>query len=75
MQDVRVQKEADTALDHHLLLARIKMKLEKIEIKRSTRTRYNMDFLKDTEVTETFRPTLINKYEALCSGVYGNRDL
>ena len=57
MQDVRVQRRADATSDHHLL--------KKGEIKRSTRTRYNVDFLMDREVTETFRLKISNKYEAL----------
>ena len=65
MQDVRVQRGADAASDHHLVLARIKMKLKKREIKRSTRTLYNVDFLKDRVTTETFRLTVRNKYEAI----------
>ncbi|KAK2179617.1 hypothetical protein NP493_480g03044 [Ridgeia piscesae] len=65
MQDVRVQRVADAASDHHLVLARMKMKLKKREVKKSTRTPYNMDFLKDRLTTETFRLTVRNKYEAL----------
>ena len=65
MQDVRVQRGADAASDHHLVLARMKMKLRKREVKRSTRTQYNVDFLKDRLTTETFRLTVRNKYEAL----------
>ena len=65
MQDVRVQRGADAAPDHHLVLARMKMKLKKREVKRSTRTQYNVDFLQDRVTTETFRLTVKNKYEAL----------
>ena len=73
MQDVRTQRGADTASDHHLLLARMKLKKKKKkrerererERERSTRTRYEVDVLKDREVTETFRLTISNKYEAL----------
>ena len=46
MQDVRVQRGADAASDHHLVLARMKTKLKKREATRSTRTQYNVDFLK-----------------------------
>ena len=65
MQDVRVQRGADAASDHHLVLARMKMKLKKREVKRSTITQYNVDFLKDSVVTETFRLTVRNKCESL----------
>ena len=73
MQDIRVQRGADTDSYHHLLLARMKLKLKKREIKRSTRTKYNVDFLKDREVTETFRLTINNKYEAL-QGLLGEEN-
>ena len=42
LQDVRVQRGADAASDHHLVLARMKTKLKKRESKRSTRTQYNV---------------------------------
>ena len=60
-----VQRGADAASDHHLVLARMKMKLKKRYVKRSTRTQYNVDFLKDRATTETFRLTVKNKYEVL----------
>ncbi|KAK2176630.1 hypothetical protein NP493_650g00027 [Ridgeia piscesae] len=63
--DVQQRRGADAASDHHLVLARMKMKLKKREVKRSTRTQYNVDFLKDRVTTETFRLTVRNKYEAL----------
>ena len=75
MQDVRVQRGGDTASDHHLVLARMKMKLKKREAKRSTRTQYNVDFLKDRLTTETFRLTMRNKYEALQYLLDGNMDI
>ena len=65
MQDVRVQRGADAASDHHLVLARMKMKLKKREVKKGTRTQYNVDFLKDRLTTETFRLTVRNKYDTL----------
>ena len=62
---MRVRRRADPASDHHLVLARTKTKLKKREVKRSTRTQYNVDFLKDRVTTETFRLTSRNKYEVL----------
>ena len=38
MDDVKAQRGADAASDHHLVLARMKMKLKKREVKRNTRT-------------------------------------
>ena len=65
MQDVRVQRGADAASDHHLVLATMKMKLKNREVKRNTRTQYSVDFLKDRLTRKTFRLTVRNKYEAL----------
>ena len=48
-----------------LVLARMKMKLNKKEVKRSSRTQYNVDFLKNRVTTETFRLTVRNTHEAL----------
>ena len=45
--DVRVYWGADVASDHHLVLARIKMKLKRVWVTRSTRPCYNVRFLKD----------------------------
>ena len=64
MQDVRVQRGADAASDHHLVLARMKVKLKKREVKKSTRTQYNVDFLKD-RIKEMWTST--------CSEVLGKK--
>ena len=42
---------------------KMKMKLKKREVKRSTRTQYNVDFLKDRVTTETFRLTNMKPYK------------
>ena len=47
MQDVRVYRGADAATDHYLVQARLTLKLKKRDVKRSNRTIYNVDFLKD----------------------------
>ena len=60
-----MQRRVDAASDHHLVLDRMKMKLKKREVKRSTRTQYNVDYLKDRMTTESFRLTVSKKYEAL----------
>jgi len=61
MQDVRAQIGADAVSDHHLMLARMMMKLKKREVKRSTRTQYNVDFLKYRVTIETFRLSVRKK--------------
>ena len=76
MQDVRVQRGADAASDHHLVLATMKMKLKNREVKRNTRTQYSVDFLKDRLTRKTFRLTVRNKYEALQDiPEEGNKDI
>ena len=73
---MRAQRGADAASDHHLMLAIMKMKLKKREVKRSTRTQYTVDFLKDRLTTETFQLTVKNKYEALQDILdHGNMDI
>ena len=52
MQDVTLKRGADAASDHHLVLARMKMKLKQREVKRSTRTLYSVDFLTDNDLLE-----------------------
>ena len=70
-----MQRGAVAASDHHLVPVRMKMKLKKREVKRNTRTQYNVDFLKDRVTTETFRITVRNKYEALQDLDEGNIDI
>ena len=62
-QDVKVQREADRASDHQLVLARTKMTLKKRDVQRNIRTQYNVDFMKDRVTTETFRLRVRNKYD------------
>ena len=63
--DVRVYRGANGASDYHLVLARIKMKLKRVWVTRSTRPRYNVGFLKDREVLGRFRLSLNNRYQVL----------
>ena len=65
--DVRVYWGAESmkASDHHLLLARIKMKLKSVWVTRSTRLRYNVGFLKAREVLGRFRLSFYNRYQVL----------
>ena len=61
MQDVR----ADAASDQHLVLTKLKLKLEIRVEKWKARTRFNVEFLKDKERMETFRLALSSKCETL----------
>uniref|UniRef100_A0AAV2J1Z3 Reverse transcriptase domain-containing protein n=1 Tax=Knipowitschia caucasica TaxID=637954 RepID=A0AAV2J1Z3_KNICA len=66
LQDVRVKRGADVASDHHLLVARLKLKLKKSWTGGlSQRQRYNTAALKDTRKQEEFKVTLSNKFQAL----------
>ena len=52
---VRVYRGAGAASDHHLVLAKIKMKLKTAWVTRSTRPCYNVAILKNSDVLHRFR--------------------
>ena len=57
---------ADVASDHHLVVAKLKLKLRRNETSRQRRkARYNVDFLRDVSTAESFRVTLSNRYQVL----------
>ncbi|XP_076439127.1 uncharacterized protein LOC143278001 [Babylonia areolata] len=65
LQDVRVKRGADVASDHHLLVARLKLKLKKNWMEATTkRQKYNISLLKDTKINEEFKLSL-TKYQVL----------
>ena len=66
LQDVRVKRGADVASDHHLLTAQLKLKLKKNWMESaSKRQRYDVRRMRDTEIRDTFRLTLSNKFQVL----------
>jgi hypothetical protein len=66
LQDVRVKRGADVASDHHLVVARLKLKLKKNWMgTKEKRTKYNISLLKDAKTKEEYRLTLNNKYQVL----------
>ena len=66
LQDVRVKRGAVVASDHHLLVARLKLKLKRNWNKdNGQRQRYNTTLLKDTGKLEEFKLALSNKFEPL----------
>ena len=66
MQDVRVRRGADVASDHHLIVARLKLKLKKNYMEATTkRQKYNVGLLKDAKTCSDFKLTLSNKFEVL----------
>lgn len=66
LQDGRVRRGADVALDHHLLVARIKLKLKRNWTGEThTRQRYDTAPLKETARREVFTATLKNRFQVL----------
>uniref|UniRef100_A0A8C3IT77 Endonuclease/exonuclease/phosphatase domain-containing protein n=1 Tax=Chrysemys picta bellii TaxID=8478 RepID=A0A8C3IT77_CHRPI len=66
LQDVRVRRGTDVASDHHLVVARLKLKLKKNWIDTSDRrAKYNVSLLKDHKIKEDFGLTLKNKFSVL----------
>lgn len=55
---------SDAASDHRLVLAKIKIKLERVRVTRSKRRCYNVGFWKDRDVLDRFR-VLNNRHQAL----------
>jgi len=66
LQDVCVRQGADVASDHHLLVARLKLKLRRNWTGRTNQCLgYNTFLLNDTNKREEFSITLSNKFQAL----------
>ena len=54
LQDVRVKRGADVAYDHHIITARLKLKLRRNEVDQERRKGiYNVDYLKDPKTVHT----------------------
>ena len=62
LQDVRVKRGADAASDHHMVLANLKLRLKRCKPPSpTTRTRYNVDLLRDKETADMFQINLTNR--------------
>ena len=62
LEDVRVKRGADVASDHHLVVAKLKLKLIRNEKgQEKGRARCNVDFLRDVSTAKRFRMTLSNR--------------
>ena len=55
MHNVRAKRGADAASDHHLLIAKMKLKLKKCTTQSSPRIKYNVGYLNDGEIAADFR--------------------
>ena len=66
MRDVRVKRGADVASDHHLVIAKLKLKLKRNRSGQDKRkARFNVNFLKDRTVKENYQIELSNGYQVL----------
>ena len=63
--DVRVRRGADAASDHHLLTARLKLKLKRTDRQAAGRAKYNINLLKDQTIQGAFTVTLRNRFQVL----------
>lgn len=65
LQDVRVLRGADVGSDHHLLMAKVRLKISKVRKAESGRVRFEVSKLKDLEVRNAFKLALHNRSEGL----------
>ena len=66
LQDVKVRRGADIASDHHLLVAKVQLKLRRNWTgEKNLRPKYNTALLRDPETAETFGIMLKNKFQTL----------
>ena len=65
LQDVRVLRGADVGSDHHLLMARVRLRIAKVRKGESGRVRFEVSKLKDLEVRNAFKLALHNRFEGL----------
>ena len=63
---MRVERGADFASDHHLVTARLKLKLRRNEVDQERRKgRYNVDYLKDQNTAQEYKVALSNRFKVL----------
>ena len=65
LQDVRVKRGADAGSDHHLLLAKVRLRIAKVKKGETYRVRFEVSKLRDPEIRDMFKLTLHNRFEAL----------
>ena len=64
MLDVRVRRGADAGSDHHLVTARIQLKLKCMK-PRHRRVKYNVQQFQDIGTSELYQVTLHNRFQTL----------
>ena len=66
LQDVRVMRGADVASDHHLVLAKVSLKLKKFkQICPGARKKYQVSLLQDQSKKDEFSIKLSNRFQVL----------
>jgi hypothetical protein len=62
---MRVRRGADAASDHHLLTARLKLKLKRTDRQITGRTKYNVNLLKEQTSQSAFTVSLTKRFQVL----------
>ena len=66
LQDVRVMRGADVASDHHLVLAKVSLKLKKFnQVCPGARKKYQVSLLQDQSKKDEFSLKLTNRFQVL----------
>ena len=63
--DVRVKRGADAGTDHHLLAAKLQLKLKRCNNPSDSRTEFNLQLFQDIGTTELYQTTVQNRVQAL----------
>ena len=64
-RDVRVMRGADVSSDHHLLVTTVRPRLKRFTITNSTRTKYNVELLRNKDTQAAFQINLSNRFQPL----------
>ncbi|VDP41716.1 unnamed protein product [Schistosoma margrebowiei] len=74
IENVRIKRVADIASDHHLLVAKMKLKLKRYwTMGRIISKKFNTAFLRDTDKLNKFKIVLSNKFQAFHDLLNGGR--
>ena len=63
--NVVLLRGADIGSDHHLLMAKVRLKIAKVRKGETGRVRFEVSKLKDLELRSTFKLALHNRFEGL----------
>lgn len=65
LQDVRIMRGADVGSDHHLLMANVGLKINKVKKGKCATVRFEVSKLRHPEMRNTFKLDLHNRFECL----------